>query len=69
MENNLKAAKVASNLYIAKVEAARKAYFTVQISEASNQQVELFHIVYNLSGIGHGDWPPSSISPDQCFFP
>ena len=25
----------------------------------------LENIINNLSGTGHGDWPPSSISPDQ----
>ena len=44
-ENNLKAAEVASNLYLAKVEAARKAYFAVWISKASNQQAVLFCII------------------------
>ena len=62
MENNLKAVKIASNLYLAKVDAVRKAYFAVRISKASNQQVELFCIV---SRIGYNNWPPSSISCDQ----
>ena len=63
--NNLKAVKIASNLYLSKIKAAERAYLAVRISEASNQQAELFSIVCNLSGIGHSDWPPSSISPDQ----
>ena len=59
------AVKVATNLYLAKVKAGSQAYFANRISEASNQQAELFRIVRDLSGIGPGDGPPPSFSPDQ----
>ena len=65
MENNQIAVRIATNFFQSKVKAASRSYFAVQISEDSNQQVELFHIVRDLSRIGHSDWPPTSISPDQ----
>ena len=43
------AVKVASNLYLNKVKAACRSFFANRISEASNQQAELFHIVHDLS--------------------
>ena len=65
MDYNWIAVRVATNLYLEKVKAASRAYFANLISEASNQQVELFHIMCDLSGIGLSDGPPPSISPDQ----
>ena len=59
------AVKVATNLYQAKVKAASRTYLANRISEASNQQVELFRIVCDLSGNGQGDGPLPSFSPDQ----
>ena len=38
------AVKVATNIYLVKVKAASRSYFANWISEASNQQAELFHI-------------------------
>ena len=62
---NLIAVRVATNLYLSKVKAACRTYFANRISEAFNQQAELFRIVRDLSGTGPGDRPPPSFSPDQ----
>lgn len=62
MKNNLKAAKIAYNIYLAKVKTGRRTYLAHQISEAYNQQEELFHIVCDLSGVGHHYGPLPSIS-------
>ena len=59
------AVRVVTNLYLVKVKAASRAYFAKRISEASNQQAELFRIVHDLSRIGLSDGPPPSFSPDQ----
>ena len=58
------AVRISTNRYLAKAKAARS-YITDRMSEASNQQAELFRIVRDLSGIGLGEGPPASISPDQ----
>ena len=57
---NQKAVRIAT-----KVRADSRAHFAVQISKASNQELELFRIVHDLSGIGLSNGPPTSISPDQ----
>ena len=63
MGYNKIAVRIATNRYLAKVKAARRSHFADWISEASNQQAELFRIVRNLSRIGLGEGPPTSISP------
>ena len=65
MDHNKVAVRVETNHYLAKIRAASGAHLANRISEASNQQAELFRIVCDLFGIGRGDGPPSSISPDQ----
>ena len=57
--------RVETNLYLAKVKAAFRTNLTNPVSETSNQQVELFPIVRNLSRIGLSDGPPPSFSLDQ----
>ena len=52
MDYNWTAVRIATNLYLAKVKTATHAYFANRISEASNQQAELFCIAHDLSGIG-----------------
>ena len=45
VEINLKATRIVSNLYLGRVKVARRAFFADRISEADNQQAELFCIV------------------------
>ena len=52
-----RAVRIATNCYLAKVKAARRSHFADWISEASNQQAELFLIGRDLSGIGLSDGP------------
>ena len=59
------AVRIATNSYLAKVKAARRSHVADWISEASNQQAELFRIVCDLSGISLSDRPPTSISLEQ----
>ena len=59
------AVKVTTNLYLAKVKAVSRVYLANRISEASNQQAELFCIVRDLTGTCLSDGPPPSFSPDQ----